>query len=245
MRVILIKCAWRNWRKYWRKTMRQKLAQRSEKPLCQKLAQRSREQFYDRREKSFKDFCSFLLQFFGGSTLLRELDTFGMYLQDLLREQALLAAIVAQTLHTVAYLALLDDVDIRLKSPFQQRVTWDNFVQDNKDRPLFRRHLHMSYESFIVFLEKIREHINVDNKMGLLQGGKIIPEVHLYATLRYLAGGSYSDVCFFVEFLFHHFIALYGGLYMQLTIPSRSTFLPRPSSVQMWLQSLKLSVTME
>jgi hypothetical protein len=43
---------------------------------------------------------------------------------------------------------------------------------------------------------------------------------------------------FFVEFLFHHFIALYGGLYMQLTIPSRSTFLPRLSSVQMWLQSL-------
>jgi hypothetical protein len=171
-----------------------------------------------------------------------------VYLQDLLREeQAQLAAIVAQTLHTVAYLALLDDVDIRLKSPFQQHVTWDNFVRDNKDRPLFRRHLRMSYESIIVLLfERIREHINVDNKMGLLRGGKIIPEVHLYAsTLCYLAGGSYSDICFFVEFLFHHFIALYGGLYMPLTIPSRSTFLPPLSSVQMWLQSLKLSVTME
>jgi hypothetical protein len=120
-----------------------------------------------------------------------------MYLQDLLREQARLAAIVAQTLHAVAYLALLDDVDTRFKSPFQQCVTWDNFVRDNKDRPLFRRHLRMSYESFIVLLERIREHINVDNKMGLLRGGKIIPEVHLYATLRYLAGGSYSDICFF------------------------------------------------
>jgi hypothetical protein len=40
MRVVLIECAWRKWRKYWRKTMRQKLAQRSEKPLRQKLAQR-------------------------------------------------------------------------------------------------------------------------------------------------------------------------------------------------------------
>jgi hypothetical protein len=68
---------------------------------------------YDRRGKSFKDFCSFLSLFFGGSTLLRELDTFAMYLQDLLRKQAWLAAIVAQTLHTVAYLTLLDDVDIR------------------------------------------------------------------------------------------------------------------------------------
>jgi hypothetical protein len=49
VRVVLIACAWRNWRKYWRKSMRQKLAQRSEKPLRQKLAQRPGKRFYDGR----------------------------------------------------------------------------------------------------------------------------------------------------------------------------------------------------
>jgi hypothetical protein len=95
-------------------------------------------------EKVSRISACFFLHFCGGSTLLRELGTFAgstMHLQDLLREQAQLAAIVAQTLHTVAYLALLDIVVFRLKSPIQQRVTWDNFVWDNKDRLLFRHHL--------------------------------------------------------------------------------------------------------
>ena len=33
--------------------------------------------------------------------------------------------------------------------------------------------------------------------MAYLRGGKITPEIHLYATLRYLAGASYSDICLF------------------------------------------------
>ena len=30
-----------------------------------------------------------------------------------------------------------------------------------------------------------------------IRGGKIIAEIHLYATIRYLAGASYSDICCF------------------------------------------------
>jgi hypothetical protein len=120
-----------------------------------------------------------------------------MYFQELLRQQAWVAAFVVQILHTVTHFTLVVDVDIRLKSPFQQRVTWDNFVRDHKDRPLFRRHLRMTYESFGILLERIREHVDVDTQMGFLRGGKIIPEVHLYATIRYLAGASYSDICIF------------------------------------------------
>ena len=34
--------------------------------------------------------------------------------------------------------------------------------------------------------------------MAQLQGGEIIPEIWLCCTLRYLAGGSYTDIFFFV-----------------------------------------------
>ena len=34
--------------------------------------------------------------------------------------------------------------------------------------------------------------------MAQLQGGEIIPEIFLYCTVCYLAGGSYTDIFFFV-----------------------------------------------
>ena len=56
----------------------------------------------------------------------------------------------------------------------------------------------MSYDSFTILLNQIREHVDIaDEQMGSLRGGKIIPELHLYATICYLAGASYSDVCLF------------------------------------------------
>ena len=63
---------------------------------------------------------------------------------------------------------------------------------------MFRRHLRMTHESFVILLDKIRPHLPVpDEQMGALRGGIILPELRLYATIRYLAGGSYSDICFF------------------------------------------------
>jgi hypothetical protein len=55
----------------------------------------------------------------------------------------------------------------------------------------------MTYTLFTKLLDRIRELLEVDDDMVMLWGGKIIPEIHLYATIRYLAGGSYSNICVF------------------------------------------------
>ena len=57
-----------------------------------------------------------------------------------------------------------------------------------------KRHLHMSLTSFEKLLSLIRKSLKVDSAMAQLQGGVIIPEIALYCTLRYLAGGSYMDI---------------------------------------------------
>jgi DDE superfamily endonuclease len=91
-----------------------------------------------------------------------------------------------------------EDVVSRSRSVLHQRLHWAKFVRLNKDRPMFRRHMRMSHESFVKLLSMIKPHIsNPDVRMGALRGGVILPELRLYATLRYLAGGSYTDICFF------------------------------------------------
>jgi hypothetical protein len=120
--------------------------------------------------------------------------------QAIALQQARIASFVTQNLAAIAQFAALEvnDNDKRGKSRFQQRLVWDTFVENYKDRPLFRRHLRMSYDSFCRLLEQIKSNLVVpDEKMAALRGGQIIPELHLYATIRYLAGGSYSDICLF------------------------------------------------
>ena len=41
-----------------------------------------------------------------------------------------------------------NDGSERRKSLFQQRLAWDTYVANNKDRPIFKRHLRMTYELF-------------------------------------------------------------------------------------------------
>ena len=55
----------------------------------------------------------------------------------------------------------------------------------------------MPLASFEKLLSFIREDLEVNKDMAMLRGGPILPELALYATLRYLAGGSYSDIRFF------------------------------------------------
>ena len=120
-------------------------------------------------------------------------------------QHARVAAITLHTLQAISQFVVLldeddDDKQKRKKSHLQQRCRWYRFVLINKDRPLFRRHLRMTYDSFLILLDKIRPHLPVpDEQMGALRGGVIIPELQLYATLRYLAGASYSDICFFCK----------------------------------------------
>ena len=57
-------------------------------------------------------------------------------------------------------------------------------------------HLHMSMSLFDKLLSYIRTSLEVDSDMSQLRGGVIIPEILLYCTLCYLAGGSYMDIFF-------------------------------------------------
>jgi hypothetical protein len=55
----------------------------------------------------------------------------------------------------------------------------------------------MSEDSFLRLLSLVREKLEIDRHMGSRRGGPILPELCLYACLRYLAGGSYLDIKFF------------------------------------------------
>jgi hypothetical protein len=94
-------------------------------------------------------------------------------------------------------LKLLGQVVPRQSSLFLQRLNWERFVSINSGTPMFRRHIRMDYSSFEQLLGYIRDKISVKEDMAALRGGVIIPEVRLYAVLRWLAGGSYTDILYF------------------------------------------------
>jgi hypothetical protein len=63
---------------------------------------------------------------------------------------------------------------------------------------LFRRHLQMTYDSFCTLLERIRFHLKrIDEEKAASRGEVIIHELYLYAAVRFLAGASYANICFF------------------------------------------------
>jgi hypothetical protein len=118
------------------------------------------------------------------------------------RQHARVASFSNQMMQSMSqFMLVLDDAEEkskRRKFDIQQRCAWDAYVAAHKHRPVFRRHIRMSYESFCILLEHIRPHLPIpDGKMSALRGGPIIPELQLYATIRYLAGTSYSDIAFF------------------------------------------------
>jgi hypothetical protein len=82
----------------------------------------------------------------------------------------------------------------RAKSVFDQRLDWKAFQTRHGKRQFFRRHLRMKKSSFKKLVSYIRDDIQPNEMMAELRGGAIIPEIRLYCTLRWLAGGSYSDI---------------------------------------------------
>jgi DDE superfamily endonuclease len=55
----------------------------------------------------------------------------------------------------------------------------------------------MSYQSFYKLLGYICPKLEADHRMASLRGGVILPELRLYCTLRWLAGGSYTGILLF------------------------------------------------
>ena len=86
----------------------------------------------------------------------------------------------------------------RAPSLFEQRLIWDGIIERHGERANFRRHLRMRRDSFDKLLGYIRDDLEVDHHMAARRGGAILPEIRLYCTLRWLAGGSYTDVYMYV-----------------------------------------------
>ncbi len=80
---------------------------------------------------------------------------------------------------------------------FDERLQWELFVGKFGNRAEFKRHIRMSAPSFQKLIDFIGPSLEVDFEMARRRGGQIYPELCLYACLRFLAGGSYSDIRFF------------------------------------------------
>jgi hypothetical protein len=102
--------------------------------------------------------------------------------------------VLQQMFRLLVLVPLLYMIQSRDPSVFDQRLNWEEYVRKHGNRQFFRRHLRMTVPSFNKLLSYIREDLEVDQEMASLRGGVIIPEICLYCTLRWLAGGSYLDI---------------------------------------------------
>lgn len=89
-----------------------------------------------------------------------------------------------------------DDVLKRNFKPFRPRLAWDQFCRANQNDIDFIRLIRMKIPSFDKLLSYIRADLEVDLLQAGRRGGAIIPEICLFVTLRYVAGGSYLDLQF-------------------------------------------------
>ena len=67
----------------------------------------------------------------------------------------------------------------------------------------------MSFGSFEKLVGLLQESLLVQQDMASLWGGAIIPELCVYVTLQYLAGGSYTNIFYLVGIsqpLFYHLL---------------------------------------
>jgi hypothetical protein len=117
--------------------------------------------------------------------------------ESLDQEELIILAIYLHTLAVAAFFTVFLTTEKRNPSLFEQRLSWEKFQRSHRSRQDFQRHLRMNIESFDRLLDLIRHDLEVNNSMAMLRGGPILPELCLFACLRYLAGGSYSDIFYF------------------------------------------------
>jgi DDE superfamily endonuclease len=87
-----------------------------------------------------------------------------------------------------------ESIERRQPMLYNQRLQWEEFRRKYADRADFQRHLRLPYISFVKLLNRIRGKLEGNTGMANLRGGPIIPELKLYITVRFCAGGSYSDI---------------------------------------------------
>ena len=105
----------------------------------------------------------------------------------------------------------------RRKSNFDQCLAWQVFATHHSICLEFCRHLCMSFQSFHKLVGLLNDSLLVDQEMASLHGGALIPELCVYITLWYLAGGSYTDIFFLVGISKSSFFIYYGRQLRQLT----------------------------
>jgi DDE superfamily endonuclease len=109
-------------------------------------------------------------------------------------EEDLMAAAVMLHVVAVSVGSLLFIPDQRRTSWFQQRLAWNVYAEKHNERGTFARRLRMTMPSFQKLVALIEGDLQVHELCADMRGGVIIPEICLYCTLRYLAGGSYLDI---------------------------------------------------
>ena len=98
----------------------------------------------------------------------------------------------------------------RRKSICDQCLAWHVFATCHSICLEFHHHLCMSFQSFQKLVGLLNDSLLVDQEMASLRGGAIIPELCVYITLQYLAGGSYTDIFFLIGISQSSFFIYYG-----------------------------------
>jgi hypothetical protein len=79
-------------------------------------------------------------------------------------QQARVASFATLALQAISEFSSLDadedEKQKRAKSSPNQRCRWAEYVRLSKDKPMFRRHLRMTYHSFCLLLNQIQEHLH-------------------------------------------------------------------------------------
>ncbi len=82
----------------------------------------------------------------------------------------------------------------------QQRCDWDEFLAAYRHSKQRDRHLRMPLKDFEELVEILTPQLDVDEQQSLRRGlSPIIPTIKVYCCIRWLAGGSYSDICLFAK----------------------------------------------
>ena len=94
---------------------------------------------------------------------------------------------------------LLCAPETRADRTYRVRLVWDEHVQQLEIEKKFERTYRMSHWSFTKLFDLIRHDISINEHMSYVCSAgstrAIIPEIVLHCFIRYLAGGSYLDVC--------------------------------------------------
>jgi hypothetical protein len=111
---------------------------------------------------------------------------------DLLFEEDDDDSLLQVFMHSVCQLLVTPEE--RNASHLDQRLAWNEFANAHAQRGTFDIRMRMSKASFDKLLAMIQESLMVNETKASIRGGTILPELCLYCTLRWLAGGSYLDI---------------------------------------------------